>query len=516
MKIERIKNAKRNMVWGMCTKITTLLIPFILRTILIKTLGAEYLGLNSLFTSILSVLNMTELGFSSAIIFSMYKPIAEDDYETICALINYYRRIYQIIGTIILVVGICLIPFLPRLINGSYPEGINIVALYVIQLSATVISYFLFAYKSSLMSAYQREDITSSILLIANVIQYAAQIIVLMTNRNYYLYIGVTVFTSILNNLIIEIVSRRIFPNVVCKGDISDEQRKDIKVKVSGLMLTKIMQTSRNSFDSIFVSCFLGLTITAMYNNYYYVMSSVIILLSTITSSVLAGIGNSVAMESIEKNYNDMNQMNFFYMILSGWCMICMLCLYQPFMKLWMGRNLMFDLPVVILFCIYFYILKMGDIRSIYLEANGLWWENRYKTILEGIANIVLNYLLGKYFGIYGIILSTILSLFFINFCYGTQIVYRHYFKGRKLSLYFLTHARYALVTAGIATFTYFVCSKINLEGILGLIFKAVICMLLPAILYFLIYYKTKIFKESTLLLQKILPTKLSEFMDLS
>ena len=281
-------------------------------------------------------------------------------------------------------------------------------------------------------------------------------------------------------------------------------------------MLTKVMQASRSSFDSIFVSSFLGLTVTAVYNNYYFVMNAVVGLLSIITTSVTAGVGNSVAIDDMDKNYQDMNHMNFLYMTLSGWCTICMFCLYQPFMMLWVGKKLMFDFPVVILFCVYFYILKMGDIRSIYLETNGLWWENRYKTIAEGVCNIVLNYVLGKLWGVYGIISATIFSLFFINFCYGTQIVYRYYFKGKKLSEYFLTHAKYAAVTAGIGGLTYFICSTISQSGLLGLVCKALISIFFPTVLYFLLYFRTRTFKESAPLLRKVLPAKLSRFVNIS
>ena len=180
MKIERTKNATRNIIYGVILKIYQLLGPFILRTIFIYTLGVKYLGLNSLFNSILSVLNLAELGVGSALIFSMYKPIAENDTEKICALMNLYKLYYRIIGLVILVIGLILVPFIPNLISGSVPKDINIYVLYLMNLCATVLSYWMFAYKTCLFGAHQRNDIISKITMVSSTLQYIVQAILLI------------------------------------------------------------------------------------------------------------------------------------------------------------------------------------------------------------------------------------------------------------------------------------------------------------------------------------------------
>ena len=192
MKIERTKNATRNIIYGVFLKIYQLLGPFILRTIFIYTLGMEYLGLNSLFTSILSVLNLAELGVGSALVFSMYKPIAEDDTEKICALMNLYKLYYRIIGAVILVIGLILVPFIPNLISGSVPEDVNIYVLYLMNLGATVLSYWLFAYKTCLFGAHQRNDMIAKVTIVSSTLQYIIQAIFLISISNYYLYLTIT------------------------------------------------------------------------------------------------------------------------------------------------------------------------------------------------------------------------------------------------------------------------------------------------------------------------------------
>lgn len=502
--MSRTKNASRNIVFGFINKTIVLLFPFVLRTVLIKSLGSEYLGLNGLFTSILQVLNLAELGFSSAIVFSMYKPIVDKDSDTICALMNLYKKIYRIIGLIIFLIGLSLLPLLPFLIKGSYPSEINIYYLYIIYLINTGVSYFLFAYKSSLLIAHQRSDITSNIQSVTYILQYVFQIIVLIKLKNYYLFISIQILSTILNNILVAFITKKRYPNYVCKGNIDETTKNNIKKRVSGLMINKVCQTTRNSLDSICISCFLGLKVVAIYSNYYSIIQALMGFLSILSSSIIAGIGNSIVVESEEKNYNDMKKINFLYMFISGWITVCLLCLYQPFMKIWMGEKYMFSNSVIILLCIYFYSLEMGVIRGAYSDAKGLWFENRYRAIAESIANILLNVLLVNYLGIYGIILGTLISLLIINFGYGSQILYKHYFIKERISDYFLDHGTYATITLMICVITYFICSFIKIDGIIGLFIKAIICLFIPIILYLLIYSRTKIFKESMSYFKKI------------
>lgn len=497
MKLDRIKNTKKNIVFGAINKIVTLFFPFLIKTIIIKTIGIEYLGLNSLFASILQVLNLSELGFGSAIVFSMYKPIAEDDNEKICALLNFYKKVYRIIGVIILAIGLCLLPFLPKLIKGTYPDNINIYLLYLIYLLNTVLSYFLFAYKSSILSAFQKTNIISNINSIITGSLYIIQILMLYFTHNYYMYIIFMPVFTIINNIIVSITVDRLYPQYKCKGKLLKDEINVITQKVYGLMINKLCQISRNSFDSIFVSAYLGLTITAIYNNYYYILNAVVGILAMVISSMLAGVGNSVANESPEKNYNDLNKFNFIYMWLSGWCSICMMCLYQPFMELWVGKDMTFNFDIVILFVVYFYSLQMGVMRGLYSDAVGLWWENRYRAIAESIANILLNWIFVHLWGVRGVIVATLISILIINFGFGSQIVFKYYFKNGKLKKYFLDHFKYIMVTALICCISFWVCSLIEIEGILGIIIKLVICCILPNILYMTIYFKTKQYKIS-------------------
>ena len=338
---------------------------------------------------------------------------------------------------------------------------------------------------------------------------YSCQIFVLLHFKNYYTYLFFVPLTTLIQNFANSALVDRMFPQYVCRGEISTGLLHKIRLSIPGLVINKLCFISRNSFDNIFISAYLGLTVSAIYANYYYILSSLSSFLGIISSSILAGIGNSIVIESSETNYQMMKKINFIYMWLAGWCAICLLCLYQPFMRIWVGDELCFDFKTVILFVLYFYLLKMGDIRGTYSEAAGLWWENRYRAILESVVNLILNYTLVRFLGIYGIILATLLSLFFINFLWGSNIVFKFYFKNGKASEYFLLHGKYALCTGCIAAVTYMVCS-LKTYGLYGdFLVRGVICVILPNLIYYLVYRKTSEFKIAVpWILNKVLRKK--------
>ncbi len=503
--MSRTKNTVRNMKWGLINKLVLMICPFIMRTILIKCMGSEFVGLNSLFTSILQVLNMAELGIGSAIIFSLYKPIAEKDVETVRATMNLYKKIYRIIGIIVLIIGLGITPFIHLIIKGDIPTNINIYVLFAIYLANTCLTYFLFAYKTILLEVNQRNDIISNINTGLYILQFIFQIFVIINFKNYYLYIIILPITTIINNIICAIYAKKMYPEYYCEGSLSVNRKKSIRKRVYGLMIQKICYTTRNSFDSIFISAFLGLNVVAIYNNYYMILSAITAILAVIITAMSSSVGNSIAVENIEKNYKDMTKFNFIYMWISGFCAICLVCLYQPFMKIWMGEELLFGFSSVVLLGLYFYSLKISDIISVYSQGAGLWWEGKYRAVAETILNIVLNYFLGKLYGVNGIIVATLVSMVLINFGYGTIIIFRHYFKNIKSNDYFIKQGLFFLTTLVIGCITYQITSLININLYVDFVVIGIICATIPNILYYLIYRNFSIYSESVSFIKNVL-----------
>lgn len=504
MKIERTKNATRNIIWGMIEKIITILLPFITRTILIKVLGAEYLGLNSLFTSILQVLSISELGISSAIVFSMYKPIAEDNNELLCAFLNLYRKVYLVIGTIILVAGLAILPFLSKLIAGDNNTNVNIYILYLVYLANTVLSYYLFAYKQALFTAYQRNDLISKRTTIVSLFSSSLQIILLLLFKNYYIYVIVVPLATITTNVLNAWLANKMFPKLQCKGKVPDDELKGIKKRIIGLLSFKIYGVVYTSVDTIVISSFLGLIPLAIYNNYFYVQTAIIGFLTIITASITAGIGNKMITNSKEDNYNDFMNFTFANGWISSWCAVCLVTLYQHFMKTWVGDKLTFPFVTMVLVVLYFYLSRVTTLTFTYREAAGLWWEDRIRPLVATVANLSLNLILVHFIGMNGVLLSTIICTVFISVPWGTIILFKNYFN-RSPKNYFCRIILYVGVTGIISVLTILSCALLPDSGWIYLILKAVICLVVPNLLFILCFKRLREFEYTNQLIRRIL-----------
>lgn len=508
----RTENGVRNIVSGSVNKFILMLLPFTVRSIMVSSLGNEYLGLNSLFTSILNVLNLTEFGFGSALVYSMYKPISDNDKTQICALLKLYKNLYRCIGCFILTIGLVLIPIIPLLINGEYPPSINIYILYLIYLINTSVSYFVFAHKKALLIAYQRNDIISNINTVLSIILYILQIGILLTIKSYYMYVVVFPVFTIIENICTAVVSSQKYPEIICAGSISKKDKASIKNHVKGIALQKICSATRNSFDSIVISIYLGLTTIAIYNNYFYILTAVHSMLSQIPNAIRASVGNSIARETLAKNYSDFSTMNFIYMWINGLCSVCLFCLYQPFMKIWMGESLSFSMSTVILFCIYFYELGMSDIISLYKDGAGLWWYGRYRVLIEAMANLILNFLLGWIWGVNGILIATIITLLFIGLGYGGYIVFHYYFKDSSYLCYIFLQIKYFLITVLTIFIVYSVCYLIPIQRLLGLVLKAAVCVGLGNALLWAMLSRLKEYRNAKQFIYGIICTAMRNF----
>lgn len=493
----RTKNSIRNIIFGSINRIITIFLPFIVRTIMIQVLGSEYLGLNSLFTSILQVLNLAELGIGNTLVYSMYKPIAENDTQKVCKLLNYYKKCYKIIGIIILIIGILLLPFLDKLIAGEYPIDINIYYIFMIYLVNTILSYFLFAYKSSLLIASQRNDINSKINLILVIIQNLAQIVLLMILKNYYYYMIVLPIITIVNNLTISYIVDKEYPQYKPNGKIEKSENQIIKKNVKGMFLHKIGTVVLSNVDNIVISSFLGLVILGIYNNYYYIITALFGFLKVIMDSLRASVGNSIILESKEKNYNDFIKFNFLYVWIISWMSICLLCLMQNFIELWIGKEYLLDKYMVVLFVIYFFTHKWCDMLCVYQEARGLWWENRYVPMIAALVNLVVNIVLVNKIGLPGILISTIISVVFIYDIGYAHILFKNYFciKG-EFYRYIFRQLKYFVIASIVGFITYFICCKFENVSIIAFISKIVIVTIVPNILFYILYKNSEEFKE--------------------
>ncbi len=488
MKIHRTKNAARNIFFDGLSKIVNMLMPFLMRSVMLHYLGVEYLGLNGLFRSILSFLNLAELGVGSAMVFSMYKPIAEDDTETICALTKLYRTFYRIIGAFIAVVGLALTPFLDVLIKGEVTADVNLYILYFMNLGSTVMTYWLFAYKSSLIIAHQRNDIGSKISLVVHFTEYVIKIIVLIVLRNYYVYLIVQLLSQAAFNLTIAWRVTKIFPNYKPRGQLPKEKVRDITHRVRDLFTAKFSHVISNSADTLVISSFLGLTALAVYQNYYFVISSLRTLLEVIISACIAGIGNSLVVESMEKNYRDLRR----FTLLFGWVMgvttPMLLCLFQPFMVLWMGEENTLGFSYVVCFAIYYYSVGMNMVMNMFKDAAGIWHKDRFRPLTAALVNLALNLATVQKLGLYGVLLSTVVSIVLVQVPWLLHNLFHEVFPREHLWQYAGEFGLLGLAALAACAASWYLCGLLTLNPWLALFFNGAVSFLTPNLIFFLIY----------------------------
>lgn len=513
--MSRTDNIKKNLIFNAIKFVTQLVLQFLLRTVLIYTMGVEYLGLNGLFTNIFAFLNLAELGIGSAIVFSMYKPIADGDTEKIKSLQALYKRFYGVITIIVLVLGIILTPFIEFFISGGIEANINIYVLYLMYLVNTLVGY-LCAHKRSLLFAYQRNDIESKIRTLCLVGMTILQIVVLLLTKDYYLYFAMQILFTIVECVWIYVVANKKYPEINGKAEPLDKDtRKEITKNVAALSMHKIGASVVFSTDNILISSFLGVVILGAYSNYYLITSALVSVFTVLRNALAASIGNLVASTDSEYAYKKFKIINFIFSFLSAFTSICLVVLFQPFIEKWTGGGeYLLEFSTVIIIVISYYLSRMRTAVLLYKDAAGLFWKDRWKPILETVVNLVSSIVLVQFMGINGIFIGTILSTIAGPLWIEPMVVYRNYFK-KPLRNYFYKYLLDAGIMLVVGAITFMLCALLPTGGIGLLILKFIVCMAITGILLLLAYIPTKEFKEcfamGITMLKKILNRKVKE-----
>lgn len=502
----RTLNSKRNIITGVLGNCLIPVFSFIVKTAIVRYFSVEYIGLTSVFSSILQVLNLAELGFSTAITVNLYKPLKENDINAVRGILAYFKKIYQLIGTVILIIGITIIPFLNNMVGDNGKVDENIYILYGFYLLDKVFTYMLFAYKEALLNAIQRLDIIKVVYIIISASKCCLQLIVIIVFRNFYLYAAVMVLCTFCYYLSLNIISKKKYGQYYPDGKIDDVVKSNVIRQVVGLSVSNIVSTTRNSLNPIIISSYIGLRMAGQYSNYCDIFNMIIGFFLVITKAIQASIGNSIVSETVKKNYDVFTKMEFLQNIIITACTAYLVSLYQPFMKVWMGQGLMFPDPVMMLFVLNFYIIAMSEVRNAFFSALGYWWKAKYIFIAEGLINIILIICLGKLFGVTGIIIAPILTLLFVNYIGITNILFKEYFEeGRKE--YYINRLIYTFITIIISGASYYCCALVPYEGITGLIVRIVFCtvilvVMIPAMMFL---FKRKNMKESIAFIRQII-----------
>ncbi|MBR0131220.1 MAG: oligosaccharide flippase family protein [Firmicutes bacterium] len=505
MKLERTKNAARNIVFDGTMEIVNMLFPFVIRSVMLHYLGTEYLGLNGLFKSLLSFLNLAELGVGSAMVFSMYRPIAEEDTPAICALLRLYRTLYRIIGLIVAVMGFALMPVLRSLIKSDIPPDMNLYILFLMNLGNTVLTYWLFAYKSSLLQAHQRRDVISKVSLIVRVTEYTLKILILIYTRNYYLYLTVQLLSQIIINLLTAVCAQKMYPMYVPEGKLPKDKTLDIFCRVRDLFTSKLSATVFDAADTVVISAFMGLTVLALYQNYYFIITALRMMLVVFLNACMAGVGNKLVMESKKANYRDLEKISLLFLWVLNVSSCMLLCLYQPFIKLWMGEENMLAVGLVFCFVVYYYSMGANKLINMFKDAAGIWRVDRWRPLTAAFANLSLNLLTVRWIGLYGVLISSIVSIVFIQIPWLFRNLFREVYPRESMGKYIKLFCGMSALALISCMASWFVCGLFSVNVWAALFVNAAPSFVVPNIFFFALYGRNPVFRDSLSQLKRTL-----------
>lgn len=491
----RTKNTFLNSLAGIVVKTVTILTAFITRTVFIKTLGIQYAGVSGVFTDILTVLSFAEMGIGSAIIYALYKPIAENDERQIAKLMNAYKRIYSAIAFVILALGMALIPFLGVIIKDVPDIVEDIRMIYILYLANTASSYLLI-YKSSFLTAAQKDYLVSKAKIYVSLGKAVVECVILLVTHNFILYLLVSIVTQLVQNIYVAKVAETEYPVLKEKSTerLSSEEKSKLFKDVKALFMYKVSGTVLNGTDSLVISSFIGTSLVGILGNYNLIINQIYSFVMQIFTATAASIGNLAATSSNEHQKNVFDTMFFLCFWIYCFCATSLWALLNPFMEVWQGKNLLFSSEIVLFLVMDFWLKGMLSPISQFRTSNGLFVQGQYRPLIMAVINIVVSIYLVKRIGIAGVILGTIISRVSTQVWYDPYLVFKYVFK-TSVWKYCLTYALYGVVTVASCWITSKILVLMPIQNAFIRVFAgAGLSIVVPNVAIILLFSRTKAF----------------------
>lgn len=501
--MSRTKSAIKNLSFALVGQVLGLIISFIARIIFIKFLNSEYLGLNGLFSNILSMLSLAELGVGTAITYSLYKPLAEKDNDKCAMLMQLYKKIYTFIGLLIFILGVLITPLLPYLIV-DMPDIKEIYLVYVLFVTNTSISYF-FSYKRNLIIADQHRYIATLYRYSFYCLYNVCQIVYLVLFRDYIGFLVIQILSTFFENVFISIKADKMYPFLKDskKHKLDKKTKKEIIKNTKAMMMHKIGGVVVNSTDNLLISKMIGLVTVGIYSNYLLITTALNTVLGQVYNSLTASVGNMVVTNSKEKHFIVYKKIEFLTYWIYSFASVCLICLFNPFITVWIGKEFLFSFEIVLVLTLNFYITGMRKTNLTFREASGLFEKDKWKPIAESIINLVSSILLALKFGVIGVFLGTLISSVTTCLWVEPYVIYKYDFK-RPFKEYIFTYIKRFLLFIFMAGITYTICYFISFTGFIKVIVNLVIALIIPNVILFVVYHKSEEFNYFKILVGKI------------
>lgn len=486
--MHRIKKTVLNITISMAMSIVTILTGLITQKVFVNYLGLEYLGINGLFTNIISMLGIIELGLGSAIVYHLYKPAADSDEVRIKSIINFYKLGYRIIAMIVTIVGLIIMPILPSLV-GDINIDININIVYILFLMDIIFSYIL-TYKRSILYADQKNYLVNISHLTSTFIMNITQIVALAATSNFYLYLIIKITMRILENVAINIIVNQRY-TFLRNGDISpidNNTKQDIFIKIKALFIHKIGSFIILGSDNIIISMFFGIAVVGLYSNYYLVIAAIIMLVGQVFTSITASIGNLLTTSSSSKSYEIYNLLRFINFWLSSLASIGMIVSMDSFINNWLGDKYILSIDVLLALSLNLYLQLMRSNTNSFKEAAGIFHEDRFVPIIESVVNIVFSIILLQFFGLAGVFIGTICSNLVLHLFSYPRYVYTQLFK-RSYRDYYIEFTKYLIITLVAGAVTFLVSRTVVINNMfVHFVINVAISLSIPSTIFYITY----------------------------
>lgn len=500
----RAKNSMKNASSEIAMRLMTAAAKFVMRTVFIYTLGKQYNGVSGLFTDILMMFSLAELGINRAIAYALYKPLATDDADAIARIMKFYKTVYRIIAGAIFVAGLIMLPFLKYLVRDvpDIKESISLIFMLFVVQSATS---YLFVYKATLFEANQQKRVVSYVNIIFTVLQVICESALLIIFRQYLVYLVFSIATNILKNAVVSIIADRKFPVLQKKGvgPLTKQESKQIKADIGAMAIYNVSNVTVHSSDSIIAAAFFPTSIVGILSNYRLITNTLNTLISQISASAVPSIGNLAVTATADKLHRLHDRLSFIMFVLGNFVSTALIVMLNPFVgDIWIGKEYLFDTPTVIAIVFNLYLCIMQYPNTAYRNSNGLFVQGRIRPLIMAIINIVLSITLAYYWGIFGILVATPISRLVTETWYDPHIVYKHVFK-KPMTKYIFTRIMYFIIALLCCGGTYLLSQYLvgilaPLNVYIAFLIRFLCSIIVPNIVVLLIFCKTAIFREST------------------
>lgn len=493
----RTANVVRNVWVGVVCQLFVLILSFVNRTIFIKMLGNDYLSVNGLFSNILNMLSFVELGFGTALIYMLYKPVAEEDTKKVQSIIKFYKKVYSIIGIVMFVLGILVIPFMKYIIKDApdIPENLNFI--YFLFLVSTCNGYF-FAHKTAIINANQKNYIISLYNQIGKLLQTITQIIFLVLTKDYVIYLIIQIVMSLFSNICISIKANKLYPYLLDKNipDITKKEKETVKNKVKSLILYRIGPAVLNGSDNLILSSCVSLSAVGIYSNYYLITNYLSLFLNQITASLETSIGNLNAKEKSETKEFVFYKIFYLCFFIYGIISVILMCSINDFINIWLGPKYLFNSFIVFTIVLYTYINGIHFPCYSYRTTAALFDKSKYMPIIEVVLNIGISIILAKYIGVAGVFLGTTIAKLLSFTWSDPKILYKYLFKSNNVMKYFKKYVYYLFVTFVTGGCLYYLSLIIPVNNYFTWFIRTCFFGILNIIIFVLFTFKTVEFNE--------------------